>query len=613
MATHAWDTVSKENKEKDRSAFDELTEIAHRVQTFANACALTIGLRVANSDEIVCCARSGPSAGDVGAIMDFARPFASLCIQSGKGVLCEDTETDARLDLDSARALGIRSIVVTPVREDNRVIAILAVFAPFPNAFTGIHLAVMKTSAQQIAAFLQKAHHAPEEDYAVVSTPAPVAVPKAEIAPAEPIAPPPVVVPAQAVAPATPALMAAKPATGVVAEPPIPVVAAPEVSKPVHDMPRRAIENSAAFWSGTAPAAPKPAAFTPVSRIQSVTTVLAEEVKPEVKPEPKLEAKPVVLEAKPVAREVKPVAPVPPREERSGKQNRQIFTTLNAAAMQSKKSRANLIFAGAVAVLVIGAGVMFVRFKLHVATPAVAQHVAEPVNQPTPVPVAEASIGSTGSTSNVPASPTSPTSPALTVNNTPPASTAAAGASPAAKNTTPVSVAQNSSADGSNKKSSKTSATQLEQPTQETVALATSPSKIIPTSPADSGQNTTAAPSLAIGGDSAMKKLSSLSTPGTAAKPAVTTQSTMEPAEVLKKVNPVFPTFARAKGIPNSDVVVMARIGKDGKVSNLQMISGPMIFRDAAFDAIKQWQFKPARLNGQPIEQNQEIRIRITQ
>src|SRR5258708_19169938 len=92
MATHVWETGSKDG---NRTAFDELTEIAHRVQTFANASGAAIGLRVGTTDEIVCCARSGPSARDVGAIMGAAGSFAGMRIQSGTSLPFHHTETDA--------------------------------------------------------------------------------------------------------------------------------------------------------------------------------------------------------------------------------------------------------------------------------------------------------------------------------------------------------------------------------------------------------------------------------------------------------------------------------------------------------------------------------------
>ena len=56
--------------------------------------------------------------------------------------------------------------------------------------------------------------------------------------------------------------------------------------------------------------------------------------------------------------------------------------------------------------------------------------------------------------------------------------------------------------------------------------------------------------------------------------------------------------------------IVRGRIeDKDGKVTNPRFVSGAPVFRDAAFDAVKQWQYKPAVLNGQPVEQEQEITL----
>ncbi|HVG92329.1 MAG TPA: energy transducer TonB, partial [Alphaproteobacteria bacterium] len=35
----------------------------------------------------------------------------------------------------------------------------------------------------------------------------------------------------------------------------------------------------------------------------------------------------------------------------------------------------------------------------------------------------------------------------------------------------------------------------------------------------------------------------------------------------------------------------------------------PLVFHDAAFDAVSRYQFKPAKLNGQAIEQTTQIRL----
>ena len=89
------------------------------------------------------------------------------------------------------------------------------------------------------------------------------------------------------------------------------------------------------------------------------------------------------------------------------------------------------------------------------------------------------------------------------------------------------------------------------------------------------------------------------------------TQSDLEPVQVLKRVAPIYPAIARQRRL-SGILLVQLQVGKDGKVSNLQLISGPPIFKDAAFEAVKQWQFKPAVLNGQTIDQNTQIRLSFT-
>jgi TonB family protein len=55
---------------------------------------------------------------------------------------------------------------------------------------------------------------------------------------------------------------------------------------------------------------------------------------------------------------------------------------------------------------------------------------------------------------------------------------------------------------------------------------------------------------------------------------------------------------ARVQGV----VIVQAIIDKQGAVTNVKVLKGlPMGLEEAAVDAIKQWKFKPATLNGRPV------------
>jgi len=68
----------------------------------------------------------------------------------------------------------------------------------------------------------------------------------------------------------------------------------------------------------------------------------------------------------------------------------------------------------------------------------------------------------------------------------------------------------------------------------------------------------------------------------------------------LTFVQPVYPPDAKAAGLDGT-VVLSAVIGKDGTITSLKLISGPDEFAQAAWEAVKQWTYKPYLLNGEPV------------
>src|SRR5260370_26390671 len=190
------------------TAPDDLAGTAQRAEAFTSASGTAIALGEGSMDEIICRARSGSSAPEVGTPMRVEGSFTGLCIQSGKELRCEDAESDTRVDTVAIRALGIRSMVVTPIKEESRVVGVLAVFAPTAHAFTITHVAVLKTMADQISMLLQKERRPREEgnqpESARPSAPAAVAKPVA----AAPVVPPPVGIKPAAPSPVAPSLPA---------------------------------------------------------------------------------------------------------------------------------------------------------------------------------------------------------------------------------------------------------------------------------------------------------------------------------------------------------------------------------------------------------------------
>lgn len=95
--------------------------------------------------------------------------------------------------------------------------------------------------------------------------------------------------------------------------------------------------------------------------------------------------------------------------------------------------------------------------------------------------------------------------------------------------------------------------------------------------------------------------------------PAVPTPSIMhvthiDPALLIHRVEPVFPTLPRQTG-REGRVELHALIGTDGTVRSLQILEGDPMFYQSALDAVSQWRYKPTFLNGHPVEVDTHISV----
>src|SRR5579864_6836392 len=77
---------------------------------------------------------------------------------------------------------------------------------------------------------------------------------------------------------------------------------------------------------------------------------------------------------------------------------------------------------------------------------------------------------------------------------------------------------------------------------------------------------------------------------------------------LVHRVEPSYPPLARAARV-QGDVVLTAVISPNGQIENLQLVSGHPMLVPAAITAVKQWQYKPYLLNGQPVEVETTITV----
>jgi PAS domain S-box-containing protein len=62
--------------------------------------------------------------------------LSGLCVRSGELQRCDDTLTDTRIAHQAYKELGIRSILVVPLRDEHRILGVLKVVSHEPHAFT---------------------------------------------------------------------------------------------------------------------------------------------------------------------------------------------------------------------------------------------------------------------------------------------------------------------------------------------------------------------------------------------------------------------------------------------------------------------------------------------
>jgi len=81
------------------------------------------------------CIRSFGDAPPIGSRGYAGVGLTGICVSTGKVELCNDVETDSRADLQACGELGVRSVLVVPIRHNSKVAGVLEALSSKPNAF----------------------------------------------------------------------------------------------------------------------------------------------------------------------------------------------------------------------------------------------------------------------------------------------------------------------------------------------------------------------------------------------------------------------------------------------------------------------------------------------
>ena len=128
--------------------------IAEKALALTGATGAAIALRRGN--EIVCRARTGRTAPDVGVRLQTNSGLSAECVRTGEVLLCDDAESNPRVDWATCRRMGVRSILVAPLRHFRRTLGVFEVLSSTPHAFDNNDVATMQFLSGMMVATISR-------------------------------------------------------------------------------------------------------------------------------------------------------------------------------------------------------------------------------------------------------------------------------------------------------------------------------------------------------------------------------------------------------------------------------------------------------------------------
>ena len=170
--------VKADLEEEARFTLDETLQlIADRAVAITGADGMAIALP--ENNQIALRTAAGAVRPDLGACIDRDSAFSGACLRRTQILSCDDTETDARVNLEACRRLGVRSMVAVPLCDRKHGIGLLQAFSAHPSGFDGSDVRNLSILADLVLAAIT-----PEEEPRFAET-APVEAPKLEALPRE--------------------------------------------------------------------------------------------------------------------------------------------------------------------------------------------------------------------------------------------------------------------------------------------------------------------------------------------------------------------------------------------------------------------------------------------
>jgi putative methionine-R-sulfoxide reductase with GAF domain len=129
--------------------------LAERAQYITGASGAAIALL--EGDEMICRASAGPSAPELGAEVQIKAGLTGESVRTRQVLRCDDAEIDLRVNRESCRSLGIRSVMVMPLIKEQNVIGVFELMADRVQAFEERDITALERLAEMVLTGLEHA------------------------------------------------------------------------------------------------------------------------------------------------------------------------------------------------------------------------------------------------------------------------------------------------------------------------------------------------------------------------------------------------------------------------------------------------------------------------
>jgi hypothetical protein len=132
--------------------------LADRAQYITGASGAAIALRRNGKNDMLCRASTGSNAPELGALLSTEFGLSGESVRTRQPLRCDDAERDARVNRDVCREMGIASVVVMPVVNDDEVLGVFELFSGKANAFGARDVSAVQRLSEMVETAVRLAH-----------------------------------------------------------------------------------------------------------------------------------------------------------------------------------------------------------------------------------------------------------------------------------------------------------------------------------------------------------------------------------------------------------------------------------------------------------------------